>query len=311
MIQENIGDGPETIFQKCGEDDFITCKKVTFATYLATATLGVSLVMTLLFRVGPLFHAIVSIPLVITWGFGVPYVTFADNESTPAAIYFAFWGGTFLSIEIATINIMSFHIKHRKAGEHSNHSNEVETDLSAKLKEASSPSKASSESPSDPLGNLSQSNIAYKFRNSEEHFDRTPIQPIIEGSRDLDEGFMDTQLRRHSRPYKESLIYENKASETSIEHFVDENEQQDEKSSIKSFMSSYYASSNASTNFMDCNEYDSNEFQDYPDTETRMVDPRDSQIEQLRFDDSQLEDGSSTMTPEFVDCSEFEPFDHP
>ena len=86
---------------------------------LAIISLGISLLMALLFRfrLAPIFHVILSIPLALAWGSGVLIVTFLNARTVPAAIYFAFWGGIYLALEIASINIIIMRRDKRKRQE--------------------------------------------------------------------------------------------------------------------------------------------------------------------------------------------------
>jgi len=101
------GLGDESM-QACGTAFSISCKKQTFAKHLGTATLCISLPMTLLSRrLGPIWQVLFSVPLVFIWGFGVLYVTFSNHEVTPAGTFFSFWGGICLTLELATVNAMA------------------------------------------------------------------------------------------------------------------------------------------------------------------------------------------------------------
>ena len=137
----------DTFFRTCETDDSDNCKKFQFAMYLALASLCVSLPMALLFRFhcGPTLHVVASVPLVAAWGFGVPYVTFTNDRSTPAAVYFAFWGGIFLAFEIASINIIIMRRRKRKKEEELAENND---DASAILDDKSISSKESETSAS-------------------------------------------------------------------------------------------------------------------------------------------------------------------
>lgn len=108
-----------TSIQSCDPKTSSTCKNYFLAFYLAIISLGISLLMALLFRfrLGPIFHVIVSVPLVIAWGSGVPIVTFLNTRAVPAAVYFAFWGGIFLALEIASVNIIIMRRDRRKRQE--------------------------------------------------------------------------------------------------------------------------------------------------------------------------------------------------
>jgi hypothetical protein len=92
-----------------GDPSLSLCKRIAYANYLSIATLAVSTIMAFmafLCKAGPVWHLIVSIPLVFLWGYGIP---FSNTEATSAAVYIGFWGGTILSLDISTINIMLLH----------------------------------------------------------------------------------------------------------------------------------------------------------------------------------------------------------
>jgi hypothetical protein len=92
-----------------GDPSLPFCKRIAFANYLGIATAIISAIMAFLYKAGPVWHLIVSIPLVFLWGYGIPYVTFSNTEATSAAVYLAFWGGIILSIDITTINFLLLH----------------------------------------------------------------------------------------------------------------------------------------------------------------------------------------------------------
>ena len=89
-----------------GDPSLPSCKRIAFANYLGIATLISASIMAFLRKAGPVWHLIVSIPLSLLWGYGIPYVTFSNSEATSAAVYLAFWGGIILSLDITTVNFM-------------------------------------------------------------------------------------------------------------------------------------------------------------------------------------------------------------
>lgn len=109
--------------ETCITEQSLTCRQQKFAMYLAVASVAASIPMILLSRfIGPKWHVVVSIPLVMTWGFGVAYVTFSNARATPAATYFAFWGAIPLTLDIATINSMSLYRMREKMRKERNES---------------------------------------------------------------------------------------------------------------------------------------------------------------------------------------------
>jgi len=110
-----IDDDTENVLLNCNTDSPpIYCQKIKFSYYLGITTLAVSLIMAFLCKVlckaGPVLHLIVSVPLFIIWGFGIPYNgSSSDPGSTSTAVLCAFWGGTFLSLDIITVSIMVIH----------------------------------------------------------------------------------------------------------------------------------------------------------------------------------------------------------
>ncbi len=142
-VQEKTGTS-DGFFRTCETDQNLDCEKFKFAMYLAIASLCVSLPMALLFRLhcGPTLHVVASVPLVILWGFGVPYVTFTNARSTPAAVYFAFWAGIFLAFEIASINIIIM-LRRRQQKREEELADKEEEEGSAILDEKSLSSKES------------------------------------------------------------------------------------------------------------------------------------------------------------------------
>jgi len=105
-----IDDDIEDISLNCRKDSLpIYCQKIIFSYYLGITTLAVSLIMAFLCKAGPVWHLVVSVPLFIIWAFGIPYNGFSESGSTSTAVLFAFWGGTFLSLDIVTVNIMVIH----------------------------------------------------------------------------------------------------------------------------------------------------------------------------------------------------------
>lgn len=109
-----INDDIEDLSLICGTDSPpIYCQKIKFSYYLGITTLAVSLIMAFLCKVlckaGPVLHLIVSVPLFIIWGFGIPYNGFSDPALTSTIVLYAFWGGTFLILDIITVSIMVIH----------------------------------------------------------------------------------------------------------------------------------------------------------------------------------------------------------
>jgi hypothetical protein len=69
--------------------------------------------LSFLCKTGPVWHLSVSIPLVFLGGYGIPYVTFSNNEATSAVVYLSFWGGIILSLDITAINVLLL-LRHRE-----------------------------------------------------------------------------------------------------------------------------------------------------------------------------------------------------
>ena len=229
-ILKQEGDGSETVRRMCDTDDSITCKRFLFAMYLAIASVCVSLPMALLFRCrfGPTLHVIVSIPLVIAWGFGVSYVTFTNARSAPAAVYFAFWGGIFLALEIASINIIIMRRIKRKKREEALAENENEdvSFSSALMKEISLPSLKESKLEVSELDLKipAPPNISYNAQTMQEgsnDFDSDrSIKSNSGNSQEKDDNTKEKNLRQSSQSFKEII-------------FLDENQQEYEKSIVK------------------------------------------------------------------------------
>ena len=130
-----------TSIQPCDAEKSNTCRRFFSAFYLAIVSLCLSLLMALLsrFRIWPILHVVFSVPLVIAWGLGVLYITFLNSRATPASVYFAFWGGIFLALEISSINIIIIRRNKRKKDEEALAENESEDEgfLSAIMKDDS------------------------------------------------------------------------------------------------------------------------------------------------------------------------------
>jgi hypothetical protein len=148
-----VVDGSKSDSLSCDtQEDPIYCQRLTFAKYLAIASLGLSLPMTFMCRFGPSLHMVVSFPLMIAWGFGTQYVTFTQSTSYPAIIYFAFWVGIYLSLELLSINLILLKRARKKDDEElltKNENEEIDdgeegnVDLEAVMKEESLFSKDS------------------------------------------------------------------------------------------------------------------------------------------------------------------------
>jgi hypothetical protein len=105
-----VDDADVSLATTCSGDHSLPfCIRIAFANYLGIATIAVSTIMAFLCKARPIWHLIVSIPLVLLWGYGIPYVTLSNTEATSAAVYLTFWGGIILSLDITTINIMLLH----------------------------------------------------------------------------------------------------------------------------------------------------------------------------------------------------------
>jgi hypothetical protein len=317
IIEKEVVDSSESVFfQSCDTKYSITCKKLTFAKYLALASLCLSLPMSLLFRIGPIFHVIISIPLVIAWGFGVPYVTFSNVQPTPAAIYFAFWGGVFLSFEITSINIIRLQRKREEIRE-SLKENEIEDEivLSA-IKEEESQSSQESESHISNLfsGSLAQSyspTSSYLQDNQqndgcdsggsiESHIDDSQNQVDVTGennpgdsSQPCTESFYDENHHQEESSMETNL---REPSQIYVEPNINDNQQQ-------------YESSIASVDFIDSCEHYGNQDQDHNLTEVDMTNHSSlsARIES-NLADKQLHDEKSVDTDDFEDCIQFASF---
>ena len=315
IIEEVEGSSETDFFQSCDTEYSIPCKKLTFAKYLALASLCLSVAMSLLFRLGPIFHVIISIPLVIAWGFGVLYVTFLSDNPTHAAIYFGFWGGVFLSFEIASINIIRLQRKReeiRESLEENEREDEEDEIALPAIQEDESQSSQESESRisnrfSGSLGLAqSYSPTASYFQDSqqnggcdsgmsiESHIDDSQIQDNLieennrgDSSQSRVESFYDENHHREESSIETNL---REPSQTDIEPDINDNQQQSE-------------SSNASIDFVDSFEHYDNQDQDHNPTEAHMTNHSllSARIES-NLADKQLHDDKSVDTDDFEDC---------
>lgn len=307
--------GSESFFQSCDAESSSTCRKFTFARYLAIATLCVSLLMTLLFRFGPTLHIIVSLPLAIVWGIGVPYVTFFHAKSTPAAVYFAFWGGIYLSVEIASINIVMLRRKRRKAKEEASAENEKEDEMDlSKIKEES---LKEDEIDDESLKEIEQS-ASVKYAESLQqsntawgHSFRSQENDDYNSGRSV-ESYLNDNQENDGRAKEEDS---GDTSQSRRESFLDESHHEDEKSTqgILRGSSQIEIESNINDNQQqsetakDSFKHDDNqEDQDHRLTEPNVIKhPSQSSIES-HLDDNDQNDGKSVESDDFVDCSQFE-----
>ena len=307
IIEEVEGSSETDFFQSCDTEYSISCKKLTFAKYLALASLCLSLPMSLLFRLGPIFHVIISVPLVIAWAIGVPYVTFSSDNPTPAAIYFGFWGGVFLSFEIASINIIRLQRKREDIRE-SLEENEMEDEIALPaIQEEESQSSNESES---RISNLLSGSLALAQSFS-------PTTSYLQDSQQNGgcNSSMSTESHTNNSQNQDNLIVKNNSGDSSqsrVESFYDENYHREE-SSIETNLrepsqthiepeindnQQQYESSNASIDFVDSFEHCDNQDQQDPVTNHSLLSAR---IES-NLADKQLHDDESVDTDDFEDC---------
>ncbi|KAG7368855.1 hypothetical protein IV203_031598 [Nitzschia inconspicua] len=84
-----------------------SCKGVTLSMYLGFFSGITSMIMTLLFRCGPLIHFCTACCLAVFWGTSVAFITFSKKYDTDAGLlYFSCWAGCLLTIDLATMNFV-------------------------------------------------------------------------------------------------------------------------------------------------------------------------------------------------------------
>eukprot|EP00533_Pseudo-nitzschia_delicatissima_P000565 CAMPEP_0116105218 /NCGR_PEP_ID=MMETSP0327-20121206/14903_1 /TAXON_ID=44447 /ORGANISM="Pseudo-nitzschia delicatissima, Strain B596" /LENGTH=940 /DNA_ID=CAMNT_0003597585 /DNA_START=229 /DNA_END=3051 /DNA_ORIENTATION=- len=274
----------DTFFRTCETDDSGNCEKFQFAMYLALASLCVSLPMALLFRFhcGPTLHVVASVPLVAAWGFGVPYVTFTNDRSTPAAVYFAFWGGIFLAFEIASINIIIMRRRKRKKEEELAENNK--DDASAILDEKSISSKESETSASMmQLEIVASSSTNLSIRKSD-----GLVSPL--------------SIAARSVPFQDEIIHDE--DEISVESFSIDQPQINIESDVSS-IEHLSERSKASSDFLDSFEHRSDGGQqNHSLLEMSMISKRVSSIESIHT--GSVDGIFSVDTCDFDDCFQYD-----
>jgi len=247
----------ESFFPSCNTEHSALCKDATLTQYLATISLCLSMLMTPLFRLGPVLHVVVSIPLIILWGWGLFDGTLTTSTSTHAFEFFAYWGGIFLSLEIASINIINLLRKREKEREIL-HENENEKDdgidLSAEIKERSTLSNENENRISDLfLGNLAQSNVASNSQDSDGCSSEGLLESNPDDNQHRNDGIKENDSNGSSQACKELSNFQDRdscSSERLVESSPGDNQDRNDGIQVNSFKDSSQLCIEAS-NFQD------------------------------------------------------------
>jgi len=263
-------------------------------------------------RCSPTLHVIVSIPLVIAWSFGVLYVTFFNGRATPAIIYFAFWGGIYLSIEIASINFIRFNRRRREPNpslDASEDEKEDDIELLIEQNEELSSMERSKSDTFDPSSKiLEQLNDASNVQTIESFDDMQGLVESITGSIRSRNDSIDARSVQLSLPLW-------------IEPFDDENENEEENSPKMNSKGSTPIYLEPNTN----NGQEHNEKSRMPgdvidhhmnyriqdedsshEMTNMIVDISQSKIELTLLDDNKRQEEDSVHSDDFIDCHQSE-----
>lgn len=308
MIEkEDLDDSSKSIFPSCDRERSIYCNNITFTQYLAAASLVLSLLMALLFRRGPILHMMVSIPLVIAWGFGVPYLVLLKAKSIPADFYFAFWGGIFLALEITSINMLRLKRTREKS---LNENGEDGIDLSVEMKEEQLSSKKNeTDAPDLHLANSLQSKIVFDSQDSHQnvgHDSDGHFESNTDGRRKRDDGAEENHVGEPCR--------------ANIKSFFDESHQMDESSidtnpreSSQSYIDSncddnqhHHVNSTTSSEFTGRLEQNKNQDDNHGLTSTDSIFYSAHLPTKSPLNNNQQSGDRSMDSDDFIDCSQFE-----
>eukprot|EP00536_Pseudo-nitzschia_multiseries_P016587 jgi/Psemu1/313348/fgenesh1_kg.1156_\ len=274
-------------------------------------------------KLGPIWHVLLSVPLVVTWGFGVLYVTFSNYGATPAATFFSFWGGICLTLELATVNTMTMFRQREKAKEDENN-DDGEHEASLEMSpEANKASLVSSKQLTEIIDeSLPPLDLSKKSSFKDEYSQNNPVE--IEASnvdgKQFEDGFgthglgnncdgderMATGLRGYSNPNTKPVSDMNQSTDDKLlEAGCNEHSQSVIEGSVKS--SRYGADTIDTEDFKECIEYDSYQHPDDVvaiDTESGF--PSQAVLE-ASLNRGRRRDDSSTDTSDFIDCSDVFP----
>ena len=267
-------------FIRCDGEFAIPCEKLIFAKYLGLISLCLCLLMAVLYRLGPTLHVIISIPLMIAWSYGVFYVTFSDTQSAPAIIYFAFWGGVLLSLEIASINFIRFKRRH---GERKTSLNENENDDDIE----SLSIKRSNSDVSDPSSRLV--NTDSNFQSGENCDDTEGLVESIPFSIENHDDDIEAHNLRHSLPLWMETFDDENQDEISTDTSRSMQNQKDLESNISDGQG-HDKRSVESSDVLDSNVIDGIQGRDNVYDKTDMkIDVSQSKIEITLFDEGHVE----------------------